>query len=156
MCYSFGYGLYKHPISASFYFFLGTLTAIILGSFIYYVCTMPITTSCWVVVFIHFYNVNVCKNHLACQTVFGCLPTNLSLQNLQNSQSIQVSGTPGYALQECPQSLPLLPSTACVFRQLSPLTLLAQKWSKEGSKCSFLGMVGRDGGKKRERSSIYQ
>lgn len=95
VCYSLGYELYRHQISTSSFFFLGTFTAIILDSFIYYVCTMPITTSCCVVVFMHFYNVSVRKNHLASQTAFGCLPTNLILQNLENSPSIQVSGSPG-------------------------------------------------------------
>lgn len=130
--------------------------AIVLDSFIYYVCTMPITTSCWVVAFMHFHNVNVRENHLACQTAFGCLPTKPSLQNVQKSQSIQVSGTPGHVLQKFPFSLPLFPSPSGVLRQISPLTLQVQKWSKEGSKCSFLGMVGGGGGAKKERSSIYQ
>lgn len=60
----------------------------------------------------------------------------------------------------CTTRVPLVtPSLAqhfCVFRQISPLTLQAQKLSKEGSKCSFLGMVGGDGGQKKERNSIYQ
>lgn len=90
-------------LHGSLCFFLDAFTAIILDSFVYYVYTMPIaTTSCWVVAFLRFSNVGVQKNQLACWTASECLPTNPSLQNLENSLSIQLCGIPGCALQDCP------------------------------------------------------